>query len=150
MTPASCRSGSCGGVETAYLLNTGTGTVTIPKTPGGGPDGFWVEGLWFDRAGTAYASFISNLTDCDTSGKPATAFQAPHATPIVCKLAGGRWVKAGQDVIQSGYAPGGWLAQQSGAVTSTDGSAGGTYSLTISHGRTTITIPGVTAFAWAP
>lgn len=127
--------------------------MTIPVIPGGGgPDGFWVQGLWFDRSGTAYASFIPNLSDCKTSGNPATAFQPAHATPVVCKLAGGRWVKTGQGVIQSDYAPGGWLAQQTGTVASLDivESPGGTYSLTISHGTTTTTIPGVSTFAWAP
>lgn len=143
------RGGACGGVQAAYLLNTGTGTVTIPAIPGGGgPAGFWVQSLWFDRTGTAYASFIPNLSDCGTSPNAPTALQPAHATPVVCKAVGGRWVKTGQGVIHADYAPGGWLAQQTGTLLA--GSPEGGYSLTISHGTTTTTISGVSAFAWAP
>jgi Protein kinase domain len=138
--------GACGGTEVAYVLDSLTGVVTVPATPsGGGQYGFWVEGLWFDPAGTAYASFIPNLSDCSTSGGPPPSPATPP-TPIVCKLVGGQWVRTGAGALQADYAPGGWLAQRSGpgslALPPT--------SLVISHGTTTITVPDVTTFAWAP
>jgi Protein kinase domain len=140
------NSGACGGTEVAYVLDSLTGAVTVPAAPsGGGPFGFWVEGLWFDPAGTAYASFIPNLSDCATSGGPPPSPATPP-TPIVCKLVGGQWVRTGAGALQADYAPGGWLAQRSGpgslALPPTP--------LVISHGTTTITVPDVTTFAWAP
>jgi hypothetical protein len=64
----------------------------------------------------------------------------------VCKLVGGQWVRTGAGALQADYAPGGWLAQRSGpgslALPPT--------SLVISHGTTTIAVPDVTTFAWAP
>ena len=142
------RGGACGGVEKAYLIDTASRVITIPTTPsGGGPDGFWVEALWFDRNGTAYASLIPNLSDCSTTGAPPTALRPPQAKPIVCKLVGGTWITVGEGEIQDGYARNGWIARQTGTVTDAPTP---TYPLTISRGTTSVTIPNVTAFAWSP
>ena len=145
------RGGACGGLQTAYLLNAATGKVTIPATPGGGgPDGFWVGGLWFDQSGNAYVSLVPNLTDCKTTGQATGFFTPPHAVPIVCKLEDGHWVKVGTGDVAASYGPGGWLAQWTGAFAVTGVSAPSTNSLTITHGTTRITIPAVSTFAWAP
>lgn len=144
------RGGACGEIETAYALSTATGAITIPTLPaGGGPDGFWVQSLWFDQIGNAYAAFIPNLTDCATSGNPATAFQPANAKPIVCELERGAWIKTAIGVIRVGYAPGGWLARQTGGFSGTIEPASPLFPLIISHGHATITIPGVYLFAWA-
>jgi eukaryotic-like serine/threonine-protein kinase len=137
--------GACGGIEVAYVLNSLTGAVTVPTNPsGGGKDGFLVEGLWFDRAGTAYASLVPNPSYCYESNPPTGP--QPLPTPVVYKLVGGQWVRAGEGASQAAYAYGGWLAQQSGPASS-----GSTIApLVISHGTTTITVPDVTTFAWAP
>jgi len=142
--------GACGGVEVAYVVNSSTGAVTVPATPsGGGREGFWVEGLWFDPAGTAYASFVPNLTNCTTSSPPG-ALQPPNAIPIVCKLVGGRWVRTSGGALRASYAPGGWLAEQLGPASAGALDYSAAYSLVISHGGTAVTVPGVSAFAWAP
>jgi hypothetical protein len=142
--------GICGGMQVAYVVNSSTGSVTAPTTPGGGgPNGFWVEGLWFDAAGTAYASFLPNPTGCDASGNPVSASPAAPQNLIVCKLVGQQWVQTSGGVLQAAYASGGWLAEQSGPV-STAFASDGLHPLVISRGGTSITVPGVSAFAWAP
>lgn len=138
--------GACGGIEVTHVVSSLTGAVTVPAVPsGGGRYGFWVEGLWFDSAGSAYASFIPNLTTCTTSSPPP-GLQPAHAIPIVCKLVGGRWVKTSQGTYQAAYASGGWLAQQTTGIPR----ASAFYTMVISHGSTSVTVPGVSAFAWAP
>jgi len=145
------RGGACGETETAYLLDTATGKVTIPATPaGGGPDGFWVEGQWFDAKGNAYVSLIPNLTDCQTSEQPPKHLMPPHAVPIVCKLMDGRWVKTGTGPVAASYGPGGWLAQRTVTFSDDDPFAGVAGTLTVTHGTTRITVTGVFSFAWAP
>jgi serine/threonine-protein kinase len=72
--------GAYGGHTTADLMDTATGVLTTPAMPnGGGPDGYWVEGVWFDQSGAAYASLVPNLSDCAT---------APSQYP----RSSGRWV----------------------------------------------------------
>ncbi len=138
--------GACGGVYHAYVINSLTGAVTTPSTPsGGGASGFAVEGLWYDAAGNAYASLVSNPYPgiCGTTGSPAPGPNLRAA--IVCKLVGGQWVRTGAGPLQTAYAPGGWLAQ-----TSPASSVPTPASLVISHGTTAITVPDVITFAWAP
>lgn len=138
------RGGACGYGQETDLLNTTTGVVTTPTVPsGGGPDGFTTQGLWFDRSGAAYASFIPNPSDCATSGAPLPSFPS-NVTPVVCRVEEGRWVWVGEGVIQASYGPGGWVARLTGTVPMTTG------TLTVSHGKTTAAIPRVTSFAWAP
>ena len=142
------RGGGCGGVDPAQLLDTATGTVTTPSTPaGGGPGGWLVQGMWFDRTGTPYASLVPNLSTCTTTGAQPAAEYASGYAPIVCKLVGGAWVKTSSGVFRVGYGPGNWLAERTG----TTGQAGATPStMTISGGTSPVTLTNVTAFAWAP
>jgi hypothetical protein len=82
----------------------------------------------------------------------------------VCKLSGGAWVRAGAGVFQAAYGPGQWLAEIAGT---TDQNGGAPATLTISGGASSsgagssgagssgaghavVTVPSVSAFAWAP
>jgi hypothetical protein len=142
------RAGICGGVDTLDLLDTASGSMTVPRDPaGGGHDGFWVEGLWFDPAGVAYASLIPNMTNCDTY-RPGTVptFYPPHDSPIVYERLDGTWTRTGSSgVFQAGYGPAGWAGQLTG--TSPEAAS---YTLVLSRGAADITIPGVSEFEWAP
>ena len=140
------RGGICGYYTEAFVLNTATGAMTSPAVPtGGGPGGFLVQGLWFDQAGTAHAAFIPNLSDCATSDNAPT--YPAHSTALDYEAENGRWVQAGTGMIQADYAPGGWLAELTGTIEYASQAA---YQLTLSHGKTTTTIPGVTSFTWSP
>jgi hypothetical protein len=142
------NSGSCGGFQMAKLLDTATGVVTTPATPsGGGPGGYWVEGMWFDRTGTPYASLVPNLSTC-SGPSPRGHLWTTGAVPIVCELSGGSWVKTGIGVFQAAYGPDGWLAEQTGVMA--PASLTDTHALTITGGSAPVTIPNVAAFAWAP
>lgn len=144
------RGGGCGGGFDADVINTATGAVTTPKTPaGGGPEGWWVEGMWFDSTGTAYVSLAPNLSTCTTGGAPPATYQPVGYLPIVCKLVNGTWVKTGSSgVFQASYGPGSWVAELTGPTTQ-DGTAPTTVTVTV--GTSPFTISGVTALAgWAP
>jgi hypothetical protein len=144
--------GACGGSQAAQLLDTASGAVSTPATPaGGGTGGYWVEGVWFDKSGTPYASLVPNASTCSTTGTPpAGGFFPAGATPTVVKLAGGAWVAAGTGVLRAAYGPGDWLAEQTGTTPTANDE--GT-SLTISDGAGTTPVKvaaPVTNFAWAP
>jgi eukaryotic-like serine/threonine-protein kinase len=143
---------------TAWMLDTAHRTLSEPKPPpGGGPDGWLVQGVWFDRAGTPYASLVPNLGTCSTSTPPSGSPQPVGATPIVCTLSGGTWVQAGRGVFRAAYGPGGWLAEKTG-VTSQDGSSPATLTISGGTGTPPVTVADVTTtgfryadvFAWAP
>jgi hypothetical protein len=145
----------------AWVLDTASAAITEPKTPaGGGPDGWLVQGMWFDGTGTPYVSLVPNLGTCSTNTPPSGSPPNPQpagVAPIGCKLSGGAWVPAGRGVFAAAYGPGGWLAEKSGVTTA---SYSGPATLTISGGPGTapVTVPYVTApgiayayaFAWAP
>jgi hypothetical protein len=138
----SSGAGACTRADAPHVLDTTTGAVTSPTLPaGGGPDGYAVIGMWFDRAGTPYVSLAGNPGDCSISG-----------TPTAYKLAGGAWVQAGTGVDKDAYGPGNWVAQATGI---TDLTGGSTQTLTISGGpgTTPVTVSNVPAFgsfAWEP
>jgi hypothetical protein len=141
--------GACGGIQVAHLLDTRADTVSTPSMPaGGGPAGYWVEGMWFDRTGTPYASLLPNTSDCSTTGTPVSGGMPSNSPFTVVKLQGGSWVTTGTGVYQAAYGPGGWVAEMTGTWTP----AGPPKSLTISGGpgTTPVTIPDVSSFAWAP
>jgi eukaryotic-like serine/threonine-protein kinase len=144
------RGGACGASQPAQLLDTATGVISTPATPpGGGSEGYWVLGTWFDGTGTPYASLVPNQSTCSTTGvTPTSPIEPAGAAPTVVKLSGGSWVKAGSGIIQAAYGPGKWLAEQVG-TTPIANSPG--YSLTISGGTgtTPVTVQSVVAFAWA-
>ncbi|MCW2942755.1 MAG: hypothetical protein JWN00_5740 [Actinomycetia bacterium] len=143
------RGGACGYAEHAYLLNTASGALTDPAPPsGGGAGGLFVQDMWFDRTGAAYASFLPNPSTCATTGNPPAPIA--HATTVVCRAEGGRWVQIGTGVIQAGYARDGWQAQLTGAASIDIVPVLTGTTLAVSHGKATATIPGVTGFAWAP
>jgi hypothetical protein len=134
-------------IEHALLLDTATAALTTPATPaGGGPAGYLVQGMWFDGSGTPYASLVPNLSTCRGGGVPWLA----NAAPIVCKLVGGVWVKAGKGVFQAAYGPGNWLAEQTGVTNAKDFLAPQTLTISDGGAITPITVPDVTNFAWAP
>jgi hypothetical protein len=144
------RGGICGGTDPAQVLDTATGAVTTPRTPaGGGLSGWWVQGMWFDQTGTAYASLIPNESTCATTGAAPTAGLSPAGyKPIVCKLVDGSWVKTGSGVFKASYGPGNWLAQATGTTGTALG--GNRMTLTLSGGKAPVTVPGASDFAWAP
>jgi hypothetical protein len=128
----------------AYVLDTATGVAAAPKTPaGGGPSGWQVVGLWVDQSGTPYVSLAPNLGCGGNAPRPADAL------PIVCKPAGGSWVKTGSGIVQAAYGPGNWLAEVTDLQSEIVGNPA---TMTISDGAKTpaVTVPNVTAFAWAP
>jgi hypothetical protein len=142
----------------AWVLDTANRTLIQPKTPaGGGPDGWLVQGMWFDQTGAPYVSLVPNLGTCSTSTPPSGSPQPAGATPIVCKLSGGAWVQAGRGVFRAAYGPGRWLAEKTG-VTGQDGSGPATLTISGGTGTTPVTIADVTTtgfryadvFAWAP
>jgi hypothetical protein len=145
------RGGACGGTDAAQLLNTATGAVTTPATPaGGGTEGYWVEGMWFDRTGTPYASLVPNLSTCSTTGAaPTSGLYPAGAAPIVVKLSGVQWVKASSGIFQSGFGPGNWQAELTGTIPVAN-SPGMPLTISGGTGTTPVTVGGVTAFAWAP
>jgi serine/threonine-protein kinase len=137
--------------NTADVLDTATGTITTPKVPaGGGPDGWLVQGMWFDQTGAPYVSLVPNQANCKAGTAPSGGPLPGGVAPVVCKLSGDSWVKTGSGIFRAAYGPGTWQAEETG-VTVIANSPG--RSLTISEGtRTTpVTVSGgVTAFAWAP
>jgi serine/threonine-protein kinase len=146
---------------TAYVLDPATGTITSPKVPvGGGPDGWLVQGVWFDQSGVPYISLVPNLGTCSEATPPSGSPPSPYpagVTPIVCKLSGSSWVPTGRGVFVAAYGPGGWLAEKTGVTPHGDS---GPVTLTISGGTgiAPVTVANVTttgfgsaqAFAWAP
>ena len=143
---ATTRGGACGEYTQAFVVNTVTGALTTPAVPaGGGPGGFLVEGLWFDLAGTAHAAFIPNPADCATTYNPPTYPSRSTITDYEAENA--RWVRVGAGVIRADYASDGWVAQFNGIFFNSSLAA---YPLTLSHGKTTTTISGVTSFTWSP
>jgi hypothetical protein len=131
--------------DTAWALNAATGGIIEPKTPvGGGPQGWYVEGAWFDRTGTPYVSLVPSPSDCATN-KP---LKSDGVTSTVCKLSGGSWVPAGRGVFQAAYGPGNWLAEESG-VTGQNGFLPETMTISDGTGATPVTVSNVSAFAWA-
>jgi eukaryotic-like serine/threonine-protein kinase len=135
----------------SWALDTATGAIISPKTPatGGGPNpgptGWLVEGTWVDRTGTPYASLVPSPSDCATN----TTLKSAGITPIVCKLSGGNWVPMGRGVFQAAYGPGKWLAEEAGVTVQNDFHP---EALAISDGigTTSVTVPNVDSFAWAP
>jgi hypothetical protein len=104
--------------------------------------------MWFDQAGTAYASLVPNLSTCSTTGAAPSGVQ-PNISPItVVKLQGRNWVKAGTGIYQAAYGPSGWVAEITGSINP----SGPPRNLTVScgPGTTSVTIPDVSGFAWAP
>jgi len=144
------RGGACGGADPAQLLDVATKAVTTPAVPaGGGAEGYWVEGKWFDQTGTPYVSLVPNSSTCSGSGTAASGGGEPaSAVPVVCKLAGGTWVKVGTGVFQAAYGPGNWLAQETGSISNYVDAT----TLTISGGTgtTPVTVRSASVFAWAP
>jgi hypothetical protein len=136
------RGGGCGGPSTAYVVDTLTGAITTPKTPGGvGPNGWTVLGTWFDQGGTAYASLVPNGSTCQTGGFGNGQVASPipaNAVPTVVKLQGGSWVKAGTGVFQAAYGPGNWEATFDGSIKSYLDAV----TLTISGGSSHVSLPG--------
>jgi hypothetical protein len=132
----------------AQLLDTATGAVATPAMPpGGGGLGWEVQGMWFDRAGTPYVSLLPSAHGC-VAPLPGVGNIVPgHTAPVVCKLSGGAWVRAGTGVFQAAYGPGKWLAEVAGA---TDGNGGAPAAVTISGGAGPVTVPDVITLAWAP
>ncbi|HEX4701206.1 MAG TPA: hypothetical protein VH352_03680, partial [Pseudonocardiaceae bacterium] len=145
----SSRGGACGWLNGVVLLNTSSDVITMPAAPsGGGPGGYWVEGLWFDKSGIPYVSLVPNESTCTTTGAPPTGgFFPATATPTVWKLVDGHWVSAGIGTIQASDGPNGWTAHLTGTLT--NGTATGA-SLNISHSGQTAMVAGVTGFEWAP
>jgi eukaryotic-like serine/threonine-protein kinase len=160
------RSGGAACTSTvAQVLQTATGAVTTPAMPpGGGGLGWEVQGMWFDQAGTPYVSLLPSTHGCVAPLPGAGTIVPGHAAPIVCKLSGGTWVRAGTGVFQAAYGPGQWLAEIAGT---TGGNGGAPTALTISGGAISggaipggaipggatpapVTVPSVTTFAWAP
>jgi serine/threonine-protein kinase len=131
----------------ASLLDTATGTVTFPALPPIGAHEAWlVQGMWFDRSGTPYVSAVRSAPSC--GGSAASPYPV-GATPTVFTLSNGTWVAVGSGAFQAAYGPGSWLAEITGVTGQNDASP---TTLTISDGPGTaqFTVPGVTAFAWAP
>ncbi len=145
------RSGGAACTSTvAQVLQAATGTVATPAMPpGGGGLGWEVQGMWFDQAGTPYVSLLPSTHGCVAPLPGVGTIVPAHAAPIVCKLSGGTWVRAGAGVFQAAYGPGQWLAEIAGT---TDKNGGAPTALTISGGAApaSVTVPSVTAFAWAP
>jgi serine/threonine-protein kinase len=142
----------------AWVLDPASRTLIKPGTPaGGGPDGWLVQGVWFDRTGTAYASLVPNLGTCSTTTPPSGSPQPAGVAPIVVKLSGSNWMPAGRGVFRAAYGPGSWLAEKAGVTTQ---GLAGPAALTISDGTAVapVTVPDVTSaalaytdiFAWAP
>src|SRR6185437_9661829 len=73
---------SCG-IQRTLVLDTATGSLQVAKVLGGSPEAYWVQGLWFDKAGTPYASLVRNLSACATGATAAAPAPWPaNAAPI--------------------------------------------------------------------
>ncbi|WP_194908463.1 WD40 repeat domain-containing protein [Catenulispora rubra] len=154
------RAGACGGMETAVVVDATTGAVALPQVPtGGGPYGYWTEGLWFDTSGTAYASLTPNASSCPgaipnqptpSPSASASASASASIAPIVCRLQSGHWVSIGTGILQADYGPDGWVAQRVGTVDVYSRTATMT-STTLVHGAQTVTtLPATDDVVWAP
>jgi hypothetical protein len=144
------------GIETASLLDT-SGAVTTPAMPsGGGPSGYWVENIWWDRAGAVYASLVPNLSDCATARQhPAALLWPTGASPVLSKLVGDRWVKVGDGVLWTNYGPAGWVATVTGTMPApiqpgVFSFIPSTFTTTITNGHSHIALRAVDNFAWGP
>jgi hypothetical protein len=142
----------------AWVLDTAKRTLVEPKTPaGGGPDGWLVQGMWFDASGVPYVSLVPNLGTCSTNTPPSGSPEPVGVAPTVAKLSGGTWVPVGRGVFRAAYGPGGWRAEKTG-VTSQDSSGPATLTISGGPGTAPVTVANVTdpafryagAFAWAP
>jgi hypothetical protein len=141
---------SCG-FQRTLVLDTATGDLTAPATPGGSPDAYWVQGMWFDKAGTPFASLVPNLSACATGASAAAPAPWPaNAAPIVCKLDGTQWVRTGSGVFRAAYGPGNWLAEQVGVTDALNALAPQPLLISAGAGTVSVTVSDVTAFAWAP
>jgi len=144
------RGGACGGADPAQVLDVATKAVATPAVPaGGGAEGFWTEGKWFDQAGTAYVSLVPNSSTCSGSGTATSGEGQPaSAVPIVCKLEGSTWVTVGTGIFQAAYGPGDWLAEETGRISNYLDAT----TLTVSDGTgtTPATVRNTSVFAWAP
>jgi hypothetical protein len=69
------------------------------------------------------------------------------SAPIVAKLVGGHWVRAGTGVFNAAYGPGNWIAEQAGTMSQSGPDA---TTLTISGGKAAVTVHNATDFSWAP
>jgi hypothetical protein len=148
------RAGGCGGDFAAYVLNTATGVITVPKTPAGvGREGWTVEGIWFDQAGTPYASLVPNTSTCLSGGfgnGQVASLTAANVVPTVVKLQDGTWVKAGSGVFRVAYGPGNWQATFTGRIASYLDAVSITVSGQAGKKSATVSTMSVTPFAWSP
>ena len=134
--------GECANADLVVLARLATGAETIPARPRGQ---WYVAAVWFSPSGTPFASLVRAPTPCSPASRVVVR-------PGVYRRAGGRWVRTGSGIIDAAYFPGGWRAVLSGRVISNSLGIGGFSHarLTVSHGTSKATIPGVTVFGWVP
>jgi hypothetical protein len=97
--------------------------------------------VWFDASGLPYTAFVGSPPACGSGGRASTS------TSMVFRGDNGTWTAAGQGVLQTAYARGGWQATLTGPAAI--GQYTGT-TLTLTHAKDTLTIPGAGPFAWSP
>ena len=140
--------GVCADDSTAVLANVATGAETEPTMPTGLRH---VLAVWFGPTGTAYASMAPDPPGCAHVGQGG-----PVATAVVSpqdyRLEAGTWVRSASGVIEQEPIPGGGEATLYGQVDSADlgASVAADARLVVSHGASSVTIPGALSFMWSP
>jgi hypothetical protein len=132
---------------TTYVMNAPSGElITMAMPPGGGPYGWQVQSLWFDRTGLPYVSLLPSVASCAQAAQGPVVGSGP---PIVCKLSDQSWAQVSAGVYQAGYGPGTWQATMTGDSPANQGS-NGTLTISDGPGTTAVTVTSAHTFAWAP
>jgi hypothetical protein len=139
--------GVCADVDSVVLASVATGAETDPALPAGMG---WALAVWFGPSGTPYASMAPIPPGC--VGGPHGTVANVVVSPEDYRLQAGTWVRSGSGVIDEESIRGGREATLYGKVDS--GALGASAStglrLVVSHGSSSVTIPGALAFMWAP
>ena len=138
--------GYCADSDTVVLANVATGAETQPAMPTGMG---WAVSVWFGPSGTPYAAMAPPPPGC--VGGPHGTVAGIVVSPQDYRLEAGTWVRSGSGVISQESTRGG-QATLYGMVDSTPlgASASTGFRLVVSHGSSSVTIPGALTFMWAP
>jgi hypothetical protein len=140
-------SGVCANSGTVVLANVATGAETQPTMPAGMR---YVLAVWFGPTGTPFASMAPVPPGCVHVGHGTVA--SVVVSPQDYRLEAGTWVRSGSGVINEESVRGGGKATLYGTVDSTSlgASVSADHRLVVSHGSSSVTIPGALSFMWAP
>ncbi len=138
--------GVCADGDTVVLADVATGAETQPAMPAGMR---YALAVWFGPSGTPYASMAPAPPGCADVGHGTVA--SVVVSPEDYRLEAGTWVRSGSGVIKEESIRG-WEATLYGKVDSAPlgASVSTGFKLVVSHGSSSVTIPGALTFMWAP